>query len=305
MSLSRASLRPSRPDLAPALGAGPLLALLALLALVAGLVATPGAEAADRRARVTSWAPAETATIHPGVQMFTSGAQCTGNFVFTDARGGVYVGYAAHCAGLGEATDTDGCSTASVPLGTRVRFATGATLAGGGTTLGRGRLAYSSWRAMRAAGTSNADACAFNDFALVKVDAADVREVNPSVPFSGGPVGLADSSPAAGEVVRSYGQSSLRPTTLLSPKVGTSLGATSPWSSDVLTLTPGVPGDSGSGFLDAEGRAFGTLSTIALAPLAGTNGLGDLARELAFARRTSGIEGLRLAPGTEPFRPPL
>ena len=44
----------------------------------------------------------------------------TGNFVFTDGAGNVYVGYAAHCAGTGAATDTAGCSTASLPLGTWV-----------------------------------------------------------------------------------------------------------------------------------------------------------------------------------------
>ena len=40
----------------------------------------------------------------------------------TDAAGNVYVGYAAHCAGKGEATDTNGCDQASVPLGTKVTF---------------------------------------------------------------------------------------------------------------------------------------------------------------------------------------
>lgn len=77
------------------------------------------------------------------------------------------------------------------------------------------------------------------------------------------------------------------------------------WSHLVLTLTPGVPGDSGSGFVDADGRAFGTLSTLTIAPLAGSNGVGDLRRELAFARRHSGIPGLRLVRGTEEFTPLL
>ncbi len=66
---------------------------------------------------------------------------------------------------------------------------------------------------------------------------------------------------------------------------------------------PGIPGDSGSGFLDADGRAVGTLSTVAIAPLAGSNGLGDLQRELRYAQRHSGIPGLRLVRGTEPFSP--
>jgi hypothetical protein len=237
--------------------------------------------------------------------MFTSGAQCTGNFAFADRRGRRYVGYAAHCAGRGGATDTDGCRTRSLPLGTRVRFATGATAVTRGTTLGHGRLVYSSWRAMRAAGTRNANACAANDFALVRVDAADRRRVNPSVPFWGGPTGLGRRAPATSSVY-SWGQSSLRPTTLLSPKTGVSLGATyGGWGMDVYTVTPGIPGDSGSGFLDAEGRAVGTLSTVAIAPLAGSNGLGNLRRELAFARKHSGIEGLRLLHGRQPFSPVL
>jgi hypothetical protein len=241
--------------------------------------------------------------IGPGVQMFTSGAQCTGNFAFADRRGRRYVGYAAHCAGRGGATDTDGCRTRSLPLGTRVRFATGATAVTRGTTLGHGRLVYSSWRAMRAAGTRNANACAANDFALVRVDAADRRRVNPSVPFWGGPTGLGRRAPATSSVY-SWGQSSLRPTTLLSPKTGVSLGATyGGWGMDVYTVTPGIPGDSGSGFLDAEGKAVGTLSTVAIAPLAGSNGLGNLRRELAFARKHSGIEGLRLLHGRQPFSP--
>jgi hypothetical protein len=129
--------------------------------------------------------------------------------------------------------------------------------------------------------------------------------VNPTVPFWGGPTGLGRRAPATSSVY-SWGQSSLRPTTLLSPKTGVSLGATyGGWGMDVYTVTPGIPGDSGSGFLDAEGRAVGTLSTVAIAPLAGSNGLGNLRRELAFARKHSGIEGLRLLHGRQPFSPVL
>ena len=123
------------------------------------------------------------------------------------------------------------------------------------------------------------------------------------MPFWGGPVGLAGPA-ASGEQVYSYGASSLRPPMVLSPKTGSSLGRTNGgWGWDVYTATPGIPGDSGSGFLDADGRAAGTLSTVALAPLAGSNGLGNLQRELAFAQQHSGIDGLRLVHGTEPFTP--
>ena len=85
-----------------------------------------------------------------------------------------------------------------------------------------------------------------------------------------------------------------------------SLGAEADgWSHPVYTLTPGIPGDSGSAFLDGEGNALGTLSTLALAPLAGSNGVGDVAHELAYAKANSGISGLALEPGTEPFSPVL
>ena len=217
--------------------------------------------------------------------------------MFRDGAGRTYVGYAAHCAGLGEATDTNGCQARSVPLGTTVRFAEGATLATGGTTLGRGTLAYSSWRTMRAIGTSDNNTCAANDFALVRVGKAHVGKVNPTVPFFGGPTSLGTGA-QTGSQVYSFGQSSLRPTTVLSPKTGLSLGSTNGgWGIDVYTATPGIPGDSGSGFLDDQGRAIGTLSTVAIAPLAGSNGLGNLAREFAFARQHSGIDGLRLVKG--------
>jgi hypothetical protein len=275
-------------------------ALLGLLAVVPAPSAPP-AEAASR------WAPADRATIRPGVQMYTKGAQCTGNFVFTDRRGRVYVGYSAHCAGTGAATDTDGCQAESLPLGTRVRFAEGGSPAGDGTTVGHGRLVYSSWVTMRRLGTRNQNACAFNDFALVRVGKAHHGKVNPSVPFWGGPVGLDLDGTAVGEEVYSFGSSSLRGgAALLAPRQGSSLGTTNAgWSHPVYTLTPGVPGDSGSAFLDADGKAVGTLSTLTLAPLAGSNGVSDMRRQLRFAQRHSGIRGLRLVRGTERFSPLL
>jgi hypothetical protein len=51
--------------------------------------------------------------------------------------------------------------------------------------------------------------------------------------------------------------------TQLSPKRGVSLGDDGAgWSHNVATVTPGVPGDSGSAFLDANGGALGVLSTL-------------------------------------------
>ena len=239
-----------------------------------------------------AWAPAATATVHPGVQTFTAGGQCTANFIYT-AGGNTYIGQAAHCASTGAATDTDGCLAASLPLGTAVEI-TGASRPG--------TLAYSSGLSMQANGESNPDVCAYNDLALVRIDPADVGNVNPSVPGFGGPTGVGGPS-ATGADVYSYGNSSLRfGITQLSPKRGivvTTEG--NGWSRTVYTVTPGIPGDSGSGFLNASGQAIGTLSTVALAPLAGSNGVADLGREVAYARANGSLSDLQVVNGTEPF----
>jgi hypothetical protein len=239
-----------------------------------------------------TWAPASTATIHPGVQTFTAGAQCTANFVFADGTT-VYLGQAAHCSGTGGSTETDGCTSGSLPVGTEVQV-TGASKPG--------VMVYNSWLTMQQLGETDANTCAYNDLALVRIDPADVAKVNPSIPFYGGPTGLNTSGTALGDKVFSYGNSELRGgITQLSPKRGVSLGDDAGgWTHTVYTVTPGIPGDSGSAFVDANGKALGILSTVALAPLAGSNGVGDVARELAYLHAHTSIAA-QLVKGTEPF----
>jgi hypothetical protein len=282
-----------------------VLAAVAVTILTAALMAVLPARAHS----APRWAPADSAAIHPGTMMYTDGAQCTANFVYTDAAGSVYVGYAAHCAGLGEATDTNGCTVASLPLGTKVTFTQGGNLVGEGTPVGTGTLAYSSWNTMRKVGETDATTCAYNDLALVKVSAADVVKVNPSIPFWGGPSGVDTDGTAVGDRVYTFGNSSLRAgIELLSPHTGISLGdsaADGGWSHPLYTVTPGVPGDSGSAFVSADGKAVGVLSTLGLAPLPASNNIGDLGKELAYAQQHSGISGLRLVNGTEAFSPVL
>ncbi|MFN2389331.1 MAG: serine protease [Actinomycetota bacterium] len=240
-----------------------------------------------------AWAPADVATIHPGVQTFTDGGQCTANFVFFDALGDVYIGQAAHCAGTGGATETDGCDSGSLPLGTPVE------VDGASAT---GTLVYSSWIAMQQNGESDPDTCAYNDFALVKFNPVDYGKVNPSVPFYGGPTAVGAST-SLGDNVYSYGNSGLRlGLSPLSPKEGYSLGeAGSGWTHDVYTVTPGIPGDSGSAFLSANGAALGTLSTVAILPFPASNGVSDLGSEFAYLRAHGGFDNIQLALGTEPF----
>jgi hypothetical protein len=258
----------------------------ATVPLVAAQAPTAAAEPA--------WAPAATAPIHPGVQTFTDGAQCTANFVFSDASNTVYIGQAAHCSGTGGATETNGCDSGSLPVGTPVEV-DGASQPG--------VMVYNSWLAMQAAGETNSDVCAYNDFALIRLDPADFAKVNPSIPFWGGPNGIDTNGTAPGENVYSYGNSGLRGgVSQLSPKQGVSLGDNgNGWSHDVYTATPGIPGDSGSAFLNSAGAALGVLSTVQLAPLAGSNGVGDVNLELNYMRSHSSFGGVQLALGTEPF----
>ncbi len=239
------------------------------------------------------WVPAAQASIHPGVETITSGAQCTANFVFTDPAGGVYIGQSAHCAGTGSSNETDGCLAGSLPLGTAVSV-DGASRPG--------TLVYSSWLTMQAVGETDPDACAFNDFALVLLDRADHARVNPSLPFYGGPQGIATTT-TAGQTVYTFGNSSLRPGNG-SAKSGTSSGTDgNGWTHDVRTvLNPGVPGDSGSGFIDDAGRAFGALSTLEVLPSPGSNGVSDLTLMLAYLAEHTDLD-VTMADGTLLFDP--
>ncbi len=258
----------------------------------------------------SAWAPEGSATIHPGVMTFTDApsflggaSQCTSNFVYTDASGGVYLGQAAHCSSTGSDTETGGCTTHSLPLGTPIYSG---ELVNGGVQNGTliGKLAYNSWLTMQGKGETDPNTCAFNDLALIKIASSQVANVNPTVPFWGGPDGLAPAVSQQGDRVFSYGNSILRlGISALSPKTGISLGeaeASGGWSQQLYTVTPGIPGDSGSGFLDPNGDALGVLSTVELAPVPASNGVGTLAKELAYANSATGL-GLQVATGTTPF----
>ena len=265
-----------------------LLALTAAIAASLALAATATA--------APTWAPADSATVHPGVMTFTDGAQCTSNFVFHDSDNAVYIGQAAHCSGEGAATDTNGCEAPTKPHGTQVEV-DGASRPG--------TLVYSSWVAMQRDNERDSNTCEFNDFALVKLDPADWSKVNPSIPFWGGPTGSTDTVGSLEDVL-SYGNSSLRlGVGALSPKQGKHVMQNGGgWNHQVYTATPGIPGDSGSAFIDDQGRAFGTLSTLQAAPAPASNGVSSLPRELSYMAAHGG-PAVTLAQGTEPFSGPL
>src|SRR6476659_7576156 len=120
------------------------LAVFGAAALGTAVATAPPATAqAGHQSVAAAWAPAATAAIHPGTMMYT------------DASANVYVGYAAHCAGTGSSTDTNGCNTDSVPLGTKVDFTNDGNLASEGTIVGHGTLVYSSWITAHKLGTTD------------------------------------------------------------------------------------------------------------------------------------------------------
>lgn len=232
----------------------------------------------------------------------------------------MYIGQAAHCSSTGESTSTNGCTSGTLPEGSRVNI-TGAAFPG--------KMVYNSWARMQRRGETDENTCAYNDvsgaacrrrrrcvamadprmlaplqLALVLIDPRDVSKVNPTVPYFGGPSGERQGAVSNLEQVVSYGNSILRAgITFLSPKFGTQISSDGDgWSHGVYTVTPGIPGDSGSGFMDNKGAAFGVLSTLQFAPVAGSNGVGDLQKELAYARTFSDFSGITLAKGTAAFR---
>jgi hypothetical protein len=271
-----------------------LLAVAALVAAALGLIApvAPTAAAAAHPAQRSG-----TADITPGVVMFTPVAQgstsaCTAAFVFTGPEA-TYLGYAAHCAARGEATGLSGCAERTLPVGTSV------AIEGADGFRTSGRLAYTSWRTMQDVGETDEALCTLNDFALVQLSPEDVGRVDPTVPALGGPTDLDSDGTVAGEPVYSYQpQNGGR-----AVKSGQSLGVeTAGLTHRVDTSPPGRPGDSGSGYLDGEGRAFGVLSTLFLDG-SRTNGVTDLAHALAYASRYGGIGTVSLVLGERPFAP--
>ena len=241
-------------------------------------------------AAVATWAPVSAATIRPGAATVTGYAVCTSNFVFTDSAGNVYLGLAAHCSSSADEWSLDGCTNETLPLGTPVRIA-GASRPG--------VMVYNSWIAMQQRAETDSAACVFNDFALVKLDPQDYSTVNPTVRFWGGPTGLVPSS-FQGAQTFGYGSTIAQGTVRPHPKQGVTLRQGASGWTHILDLDPpGVSGDSGSGAMDGQGRAFGVLSTYS--PRRGINGASDLSRMLDYMRSSGFGSDITLAHGTEPF----
>lgn len=302
-------------------GAGIAIGVTAAAALAAPMSASaaPGA----------TFAPADRAAIGPGVQISTpvgNGAElCTANFLYTSGAGSdghedgsagehqsdaahtesdgraagapdgpVYIGTAAHCmAGEDAQSSVDGCKEPVMPEGIEVSI-----LGRDGQTY-KGTVAYNSWAVMQAEGESDPELCNLNDLSLIRIDDADVAKANPTVPGFGGPTALDTDGTRNGEKVFSYQPNQLVATP---NKQGISLGQPEgPRTHVVATVPPGVPGDSGSGYLDEHGKAFGVLSSL-MTPTT-TNGVADIAEALDYAADNGSIGRVSLIKGDAPFSP--
>ena len=249
------------------------------------------------------WADAGAAAIHPGVQTVVEGGQCTSNFIFVQVEEvdgveyltDVLLGYAGHCAAsTGNANE---CLDEAYPVGHPVDVQGAEQQA---------TVAYNASLTMIAEGEDDPDTCFNNDFGLVRIHRDDWANVNPSLPAFGGPVGVNADGTSQGEDVFAWGNSGLRfGIEQTNPKQGVSLGTDSGgWNHNVYTVTPGIPGDSGSGYLDADGNALGVVSTVETALYPGSNNVSDIRLALQYAiDHEAAFANLRLEPGTEDFDP--
>ncbi|HET6406212.1 MAG TPA: trypsin-like peptidase domain-containing protein [Candidatus Thermoplasmatota archaeon] len=260
------------------------LALLAIAALVALAGCTvPAAEPRPDEpwpqyppstpGTISAWPSVGDALIRPGVQVVSPTGQCTSNFVFASPDNAtLYLGLAAHCV-------------EGLELGTEVDIGKAA----------KGRLAYSSWATMADIGEKDEAVLDVNDFALIEIDPSARKLVHPSVRHFGGPTALADSgSVARGDKVLTYGNSGLRQQIDPASWHEGYVVETRDRSTTVYTVTPGVPGDSGSAVLTGDGRALGILVTLTILPTTGSNGVTHLDRALDYAREHAGLDA-RLA----------
>ncbi|MGB1585590.1 MAG: trypsin-like peptidase domain-containing protein [Thermoplasmatota archaeon] len=264
------------------------LTLLLLVASLSGCLSEIGDDLGLSEASPDPWVQPDLAdaTIRPGAAL--GGGGCTGNFLFLDADGAtVYIGTAAHCVSddaSDEATDSNGCDSA------RYEPAEPGTV--GVNVEGADRpaiLAYNSWYTMQQRGETSADACNFNDFALLELHPDDAARAHPAMYSFGGPTGIA-SDEAAGDVIYTHGATSLRPDVeQLDARQGL-IAQPGTWTHGTLQLTPGLPGDSGSPVVRADGEAIGILVTLQVAPLPLSNGITDLGQALAYANDQGGMD---------------
>ncbi len=172
--------------------------------------------------------------VRPGARIYVGDKGCTMNFMFRDRSGHRYVGTAGHCVPGAEGVKAWPGATGAV-----ARDGAGAEL---------GTVAYAAYRPSFPGKL---------DFALVRLDSR-VTGI-PTMCGWGGPQGINEENPDGLTELRWYGQGVVLGE--LSPqRNGYAYGM--PEDDFVFFNGPATTGDSGSGVIDAEGRAVGVLVTV-------------------------------------------
>ena len=234
------------------------------------------------------WAPAASASIHPGVIVSIARVECAAGFVLAQ-RHQVYVAVPASCSGVSGGNPTDGCSEAQVPLGFNKVQIDGARH--------YGTLVYSSFVRMESTDRGGPNMCANNSLSLVQLDRRDIPRTNPSIPVAGGPTGVSTAQPAMPDqllVLLDGAPANAQATT-------TTAGG---WAhgmyvdGEVNNLSVGSPA------LDSDGKALGMVSYVPAQGGPGETTVTDLGRELRALRHTPGFHHVHLVTGTQDYAPP-
>lgn len=225
------------------------------------------------------WGNLDGKQLYPGINV----AGCTTNYLFTQDNTKFYLGAAAHCFTTESAGNSNGCRDIIPELGEEYSFHDT------GNVVATGTLAYTSWGTMNELGytaDTHRNECWANDFALIEINPADLHKVHPNHPTFGGTPGLYDGPKLnLGTQIYGYGSSTLR-FDQAHEKAGTVLGYTyDDWTIHVYLATPGIFGDSGSAIFTEDGYALGIASTIAIAPITGSNNYALIAPALEFANQ--------------------
>ena len=263
----------------------------ATLGVVACLMPATAVSAAAGAAH-PQWAPAKSATIHPGVSVEVGNSPvCRAGFIFTDGTH-VFISIPASCSGTGPA-DNSKCDVGQDPIGTPVTI---------GGAKHRGKFVYSSLVVMASRLPApypgqhvNKNRCTYNDLSLVRIDDRDIKRTNPSVPVLGGPTGVSQAQPAAPDQLSVYAA-----TASPAEALQTSGGG---WSHSMMVDAPLSSADIGAPVLTGKGQGLGMVSGVPSAN--GQTLVSDLYREVRYLHTVNKFADVHLAKGTAKFAPAL
>ncbi len=263
----------------------------AVAALAVAACLTPAATAPAAGVTQPQWAPAKSATIHPGVSVSMGGVTCRAGLIFTDGTH-AFIAVPAACSGVGP-QDNSKCQVGQDPIGTPV------TIAG---AKHHGKLVYSSIVEMSSRLSApypgqkvNKNRCTYNDMSLVRIDKRDVKRTNPSVPVLGGPTGVSKAQPQAPDQLSVYA-------TMATPAEALQTGGGG-WSHSMMVDGPISSTDLGSPVLTGKGKAIGMVTSVPTN--SGQTLVSDLYREVRYLHTVTKFADVHLAEGTVKFAPAL